>query len=235
MDNENNYEEIKKRNEISKKRIITGWIVFSILTMIGLYVIYFRLHWLDDIEIVNKEFQLIIAWGMPLGLCSMLSGIITTAVLMKRKYIGILIWGYIPAIVFMLCTYIIALLFPSTYEKYSEKIKELTTAIEAKNITTKSGSQWTETDKENVYYHVVKHGESLEYIFNDITISLIKAQEQHFDILKKNEANIFEIVPVKNYETELQQHTFLYSGLNPGDTVFMLKHELEKFSLEKGL
>ena len=234
MDNENNYEEIEKRNKISKERIIIGWIVFSILTMIGLYVIYFRLHWLDGIEMINKEFRLIIAWGMPLAVCSTLSGIITTAVVMKGKYMGIFLFGYIPAIVFMLSMYIIALLFPSTYEKYSEKIKEITTN-DTKNITTKSGSQWTETDKENVYYHVVKHGESLEYIFNDITISLTKAQEQHFDILKKNEADIFEIVPVKNYEAELQQHTFLYSGLHPGDTVFMLKCELEKFSLEKGL
>lgn len=102
-------------------------------------------------------------------------------------------------------------------------------------ITTKSGSQWTPTDKKNVYYHVVKYGESLEYIFNDINLSLEKAQEQHFNILKKKGTGKFEIVSMKNYNVELQNHTFLYSGLYPGDTVYMLKYELEKFRLEKGM
>ncbi|MFZ2718376.1 MAG: hypothetical protein WAZ12_01130 [Candidatus Absconditicoccaceae bacterium] len=100
-------------------------------------------------------------------------------------------------------------------------------------ITTKSGSQWKVTDQKNTYYHVVKYGESLEYIFNDIHLSLQKAQEQRFNILKKDDHNQFEIVPIKNYAYELKQRTYLYSGLNVGDTVYLLKHELERFMIEK--
>jgi hypothetical protein len=98
----------------------------------------------------------------------------------------------------------------------------------------KTGSKWTKSENDTVYYHVVQKGESLEYIFNDIQLSLQKAKEQNFNILKKDDERM-EVIPVYKYKDELNNGTYFYSGLNPKDTVYLSKLELESFKIEKGL
>ncbi len=147
----------------------------------------------------------------------------------KTKLVLLSVYATIAGILFLL----MSVLFNGDYSPSDTQAKTISSEITDNTVTTKSGSEWKITDQKDTYYHVVKYGESLEYIFNDIYLSLQKAQEQQFNILKKDDKGKFEIIPQSLYGYELNQKTYLYSGLNPGNTVYLQKHELDKFIIEK--
>ncbi|MCF7835106.1 secretory carrier-associated membrane protein [Candidatus Gracilibacteria bacterium] len=220
-----------KTKKIAKEKIL-AWIVYTIFMSLFMIFFFGYLRMQDGSEMIDHEFRFLITYMLPIGLSSTISGIIA-AISTKGKYIIIFLLGYIPAILFMLIMYTIIFFFSDNHSKNDVRDQYIVEQVQDTVITTKSGSEWKVSKEKDTYYHVVKHGESLEYIFNDINLSLQKAQEQGFDILKKDEQNKFEIIPIEKYGYELNQKTYLYSGLNPGDTVYLLKHELEKFRAEK--
>ena len=206
-------------------------IFYVVWVLIITYFFYIHLNWLPETSNWVKDTPRRLALGiMPFAIAMGIGGIIASFINGDSK--PLLRIG-LPGVLLGVILIFIGVFSDLKSDITTTPLPKVDVLSTEATITTITGSVWqkdtTTTDK---FFHVFQKGESLEYVFNDIQTSIDAAKEQGFTILKKEEGKFIK-VEHEHLENEVKKHTFLYSGCNLGDTVWLTKTQLQKFEKEK--